>query len=135
MDKDKKVFPSIGSTPQRWERLKAFARANRHEPTPAETALWQRLRNRAVGGAKFRRQHAVDWFIVDLICLDARLVIEVDGEIHQQDDHHDYDELRQSFLSAQGLRFLRFTNDQVLQDIDNVLDTIAHTLTESVQRD
>ncbi|MCS6918857.1 MAG: rRNA maturation RNAse YbeY, partial [Fimbriimonadales bacterium] len=65
-----------------WELLKPLARQKRREPTPAEKRLWKYLRNRQLLGFKFRRQHTIERFIVDFYCPEAKLVIEVDGEIH-----------------------------------------------------
>lgn len=114
------------ASPEMWAKLKPLARQMRHEPTPAEDALWQRLRNRRVAGAKFRRQYAIERFIVDFVCLEHRLVIEVDGAIHDQ--QQEYDALRQSFIESQGFRVIRFTNGDVLKSIDAVIETIGEYL-------
>ena len=114
------------TTPQLWRKLKPLAREMRHEPTPAEDALWQRLRNRKIAGAKFRRQHAIDRFIVDFICLDANFVVEVDGSIH--DYSPEEDAIRQEFLEAYGLRIFRVTTDQVLSEIDSVVEAIHNAI-------
>jgi very-short-patch-repair endonuclease len=98
----------------------------RHEPTPAEEALWQALRNRKVAGAKFRRQFSIDRFIVDFYCAEAKLVIEVDGEIHRQQEAED--QARQTFLETQGFHVLRFQNEDVLKRIDTVLTRIGAAL-------
>jgi len=115
------------TTPQLWRKLKPLARQMRHEPTPAEQTLRQRVRNRKIAGAKFRRQHAIDRFIVDFICLDARLVIEVDGSIH--DYTPEEDAIRQEFLEANNLRVVRFTNDQITSEIDSVVEAIHDAIT------
>ncbi len=117
--------PAI-SSPALWEKLKPLARQMRHEPTRAEDALWQRLRNRQIAGHKFRRQHSIDRFIVDFYCADAQLIIEVDGAVH--DFTPEEDAIRQEFLESLGLRVIRFTNDQVLDDIAAVLDAIRNAL-------
>ncbi|NMC79440.1 MAG: DUF559 domain-containing protein [Chloroflexi bacterium] len=98
----------------------------RHNPTPEEDRLWQALRNKQLTGAKFRRQHAIDRFIVDFYCAEARLVVEVDGPIHQYSQEEDA--TRQEFLESQGLRVLRFSNDQINQDVETVLEQIAAAL-------
>ena len=112
--------------PELWEKLKPLARQMRHEPTPAEDALWQRLRNRRVAGAKFRRQYSIERFIVDFVCLERRLIIEVDGAVHEQ--QQDYDAVRQAFLEAQGFCLLRFSNGEVLQSLDAVVEAIGEKL-------
>lgn len=116
------------SSYQQWSLLKPAAREMRHEPTAAENALWQPIRNRQIGQAKFRRQHTVDCFIVDFVCLESALIIEVDGEIHEQPENRDYDAQRQSILEGLGFRVLRFTNKQVLQSLEKVTQTIADAL-------
>jgi len=112
--------------PGLWEMLKPLARQMRRNPTPAEDRLWQELRDRRLAGAKFRRQHALDRFILDFYCAEAALVIEVDGPVH--DYTPEEDAIRQQFLEAQGLRVLRFSNDAVLHDTGRVLAEIAAAL-------
>lgn len=109
-----------------WSRLKPTAREMRRAPTPAEELLWPRLRDRQVSGAKFRRQHAIGPYVVDFYCAQAKLVVEIDGPIHER--HHQADANRQSFLESQGLRVLRFSNEQVLTGWPKVLETIRATL-------
>jgi very-short-patch-repair endonuclease len=95
----------------------------RHESTPEECLLWQRLRNRNVLGLKFRRQHTIDRFILDFYCSEARLAIEVDGSIHQYTQEQDSD--RREFLESVGLMMLRFSNDEIKTNLDNVVEKIA----------
>lgn len=109
-----------------WEKLKPLAHQMRHEPTPTENSLWERLRNRRIAGAKFRRQYTIERFIVDFVCLEHHLIIEVDGDIH--DLQQDYDAARQAFLESQGFRMLRFKNRDVLQSLDADVTVIGETL-------
>lgn len=95
----------------------------RTNPTPAEKALWVRLRNCQVLGCKFRRQHSLERFIVDFYSSEAMLVIEVDGDIHLQTQ--EADAIRQEVLESMGLHVLRFTNDQVLTEIEEVVEQIG----------
>jgi very-short-patch-repair endonuclease len=98
----------------------------RHNPTEAENALWQRLRDKGIG-AKFRRQHAIDRFIVDFYCAKSKLLIEVDGGIH--DYTKEEDAIRQEFLEeVHSLQMLRFTNEEVLNNIEYVLERIKESL-------
>ena len=99
----------------------------RREPTPAEDRLWQRLRGGQLNGFKFRRQHAIERFVVDFYCSAARLVIEVDGAVHQHT--RAADAARQELLQALGLFVLRFNNTQTEDDIESVLQAIADLLT------
>jgi very-short-patch-repair endonuclease len=95
----------------------------RREPTPAEEKLWQKLRHKQLLGFKFRRQHTIDRFIVDFYCGEARLVVEVDGEVH--DYTQEEDAIRQDFLESLGLRMVRFRNEEVLNEIDGVVEEIV----------
>ena len=109
--------------------IKSKALAMRKQPTRAEMMLWQCLRGKRLRGLKFRRQQPIDRFIVDFYCRQAQLVVEVDGEIHDSTEAVEYDAQRTQFLEEQGLSVLRFTNDQVIYEIDSVLSTIASHLT------
>ncbi|AKG24371.1 hypothetical protein IJ00_00765 [Calothrix sp. 336/3] len=109
--------------------MKPLARQMRREPTAAENRLWQRLKNKQILGYKFRRQHAIDRFIVDFICNQAQLVIEVDGEIH--DYTQQQDGIRQEFLESLGLRVIRFRNEEVLEHIDGVVEEIVRYLEQN----
>ncbi len=111
-----------------WDKLKPFAREMRHAPTPAEDALWKHLRGRQLNGAKFRRQHAIDHYIVDFVCIERQLIIEVDGDIHARPDQNSYDAFRQRHLEEIGYRVLRFTNDAVMQSVTAVLEVIGAAL-------
>jgi very-short-patch-repair endonuclease len=105
-----------------WVKLKPIAREMRSKPTPAENLLWKHLRSHRLRGMKFRRQHNIERFIVDFYCRDAKLVIEVDGPIHQYQAHEDA--IRQEFLESQKLKVLRFSNDNVLNNVDEVIKQI-----------
>jgi very-short-patch-repair endonuclease len=114
------------AAPRQWAKLKHAAREHRKEPTPAEKALWQGLRNGALG-ARFRREHVIDGFIVDFVCLSCRLVIEVDGGIHDDPDQQAYDAQRTAHLVATGFTEIRFRNEEVLGTTKAVLAKIrAH---------
>jgi len=109
-----------------WEKLRPLAQQMRLKPTAAENVLWQHLRNRQLDGYKFRRQHAIDRFIVDFYCENAALIIEVDGAIHQYTVLEDT--IRQEFLESLGLCVLRFTNEQVINHLDTVIKQIKDVL-------
>ncbi len=100
-----------------------LAKELRRQMTQEEKILWQNLRANRLNGLHFRRQQIIDGFIADLYCHTARLVIEVDGEIHQQ--QAEYDAERDKVLSARGLRLLRIKNEEVRQTLDSVLARIA----------
>ena len=104
------------------------ARTLRHQPTPAETQLWQCLRNRQLSGYKFRRQYPVGEYIADFACITAGLIIELDGNHHADQEQRAYDDVRTLFLQTAGFRILRFWNNQILDDLPTVLQTIEHSL-------
>ncbi|MBE9198057.1 endonuclease domain-containing protein [Nodularia sp. LEGE 06071] len=114
------------SRPYLWKQLKPFARQMRTEPTLSEKQLWQRLKNKQLLGFKFRRQQVIDRFIVDFYCQEIKLVIEVDGEVHNYTQVEDA--IRQEFLESLGLRVMRFKNEDVLFRIENVLGEIVRWL-------
>ena len=113
---------------RQWERVKVSGRAMRKAPTPAEDALWQVLRGQQLG-VKFRRQHAIDSFIVDFVSLPDRLIIEVDGGIHSEPGQAEYDAGRTQILAELGYRVVRFTNEQVIHQLPTVLQGIKIHLT------
>jgi very-short-patch-repair endonuclease len=80
------------------------------------------VRNRKLGGATFRRQHPISWFIVDFYCHEHKLVVEVDGDIHLLPDVKERDEYRQEQLEALGLKVIRFSNEEVLGELTIVLN-------------
>lgn len=106
----------------------AFARRLRRAPTPAEARLWSRLRNRALGGYKFARQEPIGRYVVDFVCRDRRLVVEVDGATHSTDAERDHDRARGEFLAAEGYATLRFTNVELRENLQGVLETILARL-------
>src|SRR5712691_11799536 len=97
------------------------ARTLRRSSTPVEQKLWMRLRNRQLHGAKFRRQHPIGQYIVDFFCLEARLVIELDGGWHGEESKRIEDEHRAAFLQSHGYTVLRFWNNELTDDIRGVL--------------
>jgi adenine-specific DNA-methyltransferase len=104
------------------DKLLSRARTMRTHATDAENLLWQLLRNRRLGGAKFRRQHLIGRYIADFYSNEHSLVIELDGGQHMEQRH--YDEQRTSYLQNQGLTVLRFWNNQVLIETESVLQAI-----------
>lgn len=101
----------------------------RQQMTEPEQKLWYRLREISV--AKFRRQHSVGPYVVDFYCAAAKLVIEVDGESHFTADGEQHDLIRGDYLTVQGLRVLRFTNDEVMKNLDGVLQVIIETVRDA----
>ena len=102
------------------------ARELRNNPTEAERALWRHLRLRQLEGQKFRRQVPLGRYIGDFVCVEKRLIVEVDGGQHS--DMADTDATRTAWLEAQGFRVLRFWNHHVLGDIEAVVEAIREAL-------
>ena len=111
----------------RYNILKDCAKKNRRNSTTAENVLWQNIRNKQLG-VEFRRQHVIGDFIVDFVCLDKMLVIEVDGGYHTERIQSEDDEIRTRILNSLGFSLVRFSNDRVLFDLDNVKSDIKNIL-------
>jgi len=110
------------------EGLIERARQMRQSPTPAEALLWRTLRNKKLAGYKFRRQHIIHIFIVDFYCPVKKLIIEIDGSVHDQ--QIEYDRIRTKDLQAMGYQVLRFSNEAVLEETPQVLETILLALSD-----
>src|SRR2546423_2079291 len=100
------------------------AREMRHTAVSTEHKLWQCLRDRQLGGFKFRRQHPTPPFIADFYCADAKLIVETDGDSHAE--RQEYDAARTMRLERDGLHVIRFVNDDVHQHLDSVLEEILY---------
>ena len=109
--------------PASYGLLKQYSDYMRHNPTEAESALWDLLRGKALE-RKFRRQHAIGDFIVDFVCLSEQLVIEVDGGYHFIPRRQEADRLRTMILNDMGFKELRFTNEQIIGDPEHVIEII-----------
>ena len=108
--------------------LKKFQKQLRSSQTDAEHRLWYYLRNRHFQGFKFRRQQTLQGYIVDFVCLERKLVIELDDSQHA--DQQTYDEIRTQKLHTEGFRVLRFWNNDVFTNIEGVLGVIRAHLEE-----
>ncbi|KAI9134467.1 endonuclease domain-containing protein [Acaryochloris sp. CCMEE 5410] len=115
-----------GTTPA----VVAAARRLRLNLTTAEQRLWKALQKRQLSGLKFRCQHAIGSFIVDFYCPQCRLVIELDGDIHNQ--QVEYDKARTEQLNQLGFRVIRFHNSDVMHHLDHVLQQIRYASEQSI---
>ena len=96
----------------------------RNKGTKAEAILWKQLKDRQLGGAKFRRQHGLGRYIVDFFCPEFRVVVELDGGGHELEEQIKYDRERTKYLESLGIRVVRFSNWTVIHEMDLVLETI-----------
>lgn len=108
------------------QRGKRHARTLRKSETDAERKIWQLLRSRSLKGVKFRRQHPIGPYIIDFICINAKLIIELDGSQHLQ--QQTYDEQRTMFLEQAGYRVIRFWDNDVLLQTERVMQAIYDAL-------
>ncbi|MBX9783172.1 MAG: DUF559 domain-containing protein [Chitinophagaceae bacterium] len=114
--------------PVLYGRLKEYAEEGRRNPTEAEIILWGFLSGKKLEGYKFRRQHIAGNYIADFICLKHKLIIEVDGLIHELPENKENDKVRSQQLNEWGFEVIRFTNAEVINETEKVLDTIIQKL-------
>jgi very-short-patch-repair endonuclease len=119
-DSDDEIAPPV--------LLRDRARYVRTAQAELERRLWARLRNRQLNRAKFRRQQPIGAYIADSVCVDARLIVELDGSQHGEELTRRSDHCRTEYLEKEGYRVLRFWNEELLDNIDGVLETIAKFL-------
>ena len=100
------------------------SRQLRRFPTEAEACLWRRLRRRAFKGLKFRRQLPLGKYIVDFVCLEKRLIIELDGGQHNAEAQRPYDRLRDQWLRSQGFQILRYGNNEVFDEWEAIAEAV-----------
>ncbi len=127
VDPDDSSFGYITTQSKNYKHLKQFAKDMRKNPTEAERAAWELLRNKKTG-FNIRRQHIIDEYIVDFVCLDKRLVIEIDGGIHDETKEQDF--IRDTALNNLGFDVMRFTNDEVLQSPEEFTNKITSALVD-----
>lgn len=122
----KKTIVVWGSRVPETHNLQNFQKALRSSQTDAERLLWYHLRRRHLQGFKFRRQHILEGYIVDFVCLEKKLIVEADGSQHA--DQKAYDNQRTQILENQGFTVLRFWNNEILTNIEGVLEVILQHL-------
>lgn len=113
--------------------IRIFARELRQPQTPAEATLWKHLRNRNLG-YKFRRQHAIKFFIIDFYCAQVKLCVEIDGDTHLEKEQQEYDAARTEYLESLGRKVIRFTNNDVRFNIHAVAQAIIDHCNELKNR-
>ena len=117
------------ASPDRYLLLKDFALKNKRFPTAAEKLLWEHLRAKKLS-VKFNRQHIIGDYIADFVCIEKKLVVEVDGGYHSEYEQIDKDEFRTERLNKMGFDVIRFSNENVLGDISGVINIIKNKLSE-----
>jgi very-short-patch-repair endonuclease len=125
----------ITANPITYSTIKEFRAIQKENPTEAEIVLWEYLRNKKLG-YKIRRQHVIEDFIADFVCLSKRLIIEIDGRIH--DFQKEYDAMRTFVLNEKGYKVIRFTNDEVLsnpQQVANEIKKHLHARPDSIKNE
>jgi very-short-patch-repair endonuclease len=113
-----------GASPEIFKRAGEL----RKNMTEAERKLWSLLRKKQVEGKRFRRQHPIKSFIVDFYCHECKLIVEVDGNIHNFEEQKEYDAGRTYELEQLGLKVIRFTNNQVLKQSEKVIELIKNAI-------
>lgn len=113
--------------PSMYKLIHQFQKDRKRNTTEAEQMLWESLKGKKFD-VKFRRQHIVDTFVVDFVALSKRLIIEIDGKYHLQEEQHKADELRTSFLSELGFKVIRFKNEEVIFKLNQVIEKIKSEL-------
>ncbi len=121
------------AAPDRYGILKVYARENRRNATLAENVLWNELRNNSMG-VDFLRQHIIGDYIVDFVSREEGLVIEVDGGYHSEPRQQEDDKIREEALEKMGYHIIRFTNEEVLNEIEYVTNQIEKYFDESENR-
>jgi very-short-patch-repair endonuclease len=94
----------------------------------AEKIVWQKLRGRQIEGCKFRRQFSIDVFVVDFYAPELKLAIEIDGDSHNEAGAEEYDKERQFFLGSKGAKFVRFSNREIYEGLDGVVERIRQVV-------
>jgi very-short-patch-repair endonuclease len=110
-----------------------LAKELRKNETVAEKVLWSKINRNQIIGLQFRRQHPINMFIADFFCAKIKLVIEIDGGIHEIPEVKIHDAGRSDFLNDHGITVLRFTNEQIIREIDYVLNTIENTVNQLLE--
>ncbi len=126
-EKEQILYKYQTARPSTYALLKVNKEEKKKKSTGAEVALWSQLKTKQLG-AKFRREHIIDQFIVDFLCIQKNLIIEVDGKYHLEKEQQEADEMRTQILEDIGFKVMRFTNEEVLGDVEGVVHQIEEAL-------
>lgn len=105
-------------------RLEFKRRLRSELSTEPEQRLWYRIRSKQLNSLKFRRQHGIGPYIVDFYCPEMKIIIEIDGETHFTDEQKALDSKREDYLRSLGLKIVRYTNDEIMKNLEGVLEDI-----------
>lgn len=123
------TFPMLRNTKRILVTPKTnFARDLRKTMTPGEKVLWKNIRGKQFHGLKFRRQVPIGPYIVDFLCVEKGLIIEIDGDSHYETGAKERDDVREAYLRTHGFTVLRFGNRQTIQELDTVLTMVGQVL-------
>jgi very-short-patch-repair endonuclease len=122
-------MPHTVVSPRQRNRSKQLRQAM----TPAETLLWRYVKADRIDGLGFRRQVPIRNYIADFICMSAKIVIELDGESHDFEERQNADQTRDAFFVSEGFHVLRFTNEQVMSNLEGVVEAIRQTATSRLR--
>jgi ATP-dependent DNA helicase RecG len=120
-------YKYMTARPSTYELIREFQKERKKQTTEAERILWEQLKTKKLG-VKFRRQHIIDTFIVDFVALSKRLVVEIDGKYHDNENQQQADEMRTAILNELGFKVIRFTNEEVIFEIERVVEQISKEL-------
>ncbi|MEO8770460.1 MAG: DUF559 domain-containing protein [Ferruginibacter sp.] len=124
------TYGYVNSTVEEWRNTLQFAKDNRKNATEAEAIMWEQLRDRQVDGFKFRRQHPIAGYIPDFVCLEKKLIIEIDGEYHNDDEQKIFDSAREKWLNEYGYTLIRITNEEIKNSLSNSIKKIKEELSK-----
>ncbi len=111
-----------------YQKLKIFAKKNKDNSIKTEKIIWKLLKSKQLEKFNFKRQHIIGKYIADFVCLDRMLIIEIDGMIHQLPENKESDKIRTEWFESKGFKVIRFNNDEILNDTENVLNKILESL-------
>ena len=123
-NKTKPAYKAVSNLKQK----KELRRQLRNNATPAEKKLWKALQGKKLDGFKFRRQHSIDRYILDFFCPTAHLAIELDGDSHYTPEAIEYDPIRDHYSQSVGITVIRYSNQQVYENLEGVLEDIRSYL-------
>lgn len=126
------AYGYINSSVDEWKNTLQFAKENRKNATEAEAIIWQQLRDWQIDGFKFRRQHPIAGYIPDFVCLEKKLIIEIDGEYHNDEEQKIFDTAREKWLNEFGYAMIRFTNDEIANNLTTSIKAIKEKLAEII---